>query len=313
MKAHLILWQFEHPLADEMNKKVAILLSTFNGEKWLPDLLESLVRQDAVEIHLIWRDDDSSDKSLGILEKYKGISHTQCTHINRQIGVAESYMHLLQHGDEHDFFAFCDQDDIWDINKIAVAIDTLKDKNQIPLVYSSKIRILDTKEVWPNFTVVPGAMNSLFENIMIGCTVVMNKEFRDLLLSYKKPKELLHDEWIYLLSSFLGSLIFDPEPHILYRLHDNNATGLPAAMNNTSLKKMIALGRVIRLIKRYEIKKIYLEELGITRKSSELSNIFCILNTPIMQRRLGTVKNVCFRQKFFENLVCKILWRIGLI
>jgi len=296
-----------------MNNKIAVLLSTFNGEKWLPELLESLAKQDYKDIHLIWRDDGSTDATLSVLEKYKEISQTKCTHLDHRVGVAESYMHLLQHGEEEEFFAFCDQDDIWDSNKIAVAVDNLNQNTKTPLAYASKVQILGTKKVWPNFVVVPGGANALFENIMMGCTIVMNKEFRQLLLSYKKPKAFLHDEWVYFLTLIFGGLIFDQDPHIQYRLHPNNDIGLPAAQKGISMMKIRRIGRIFRHIKMYKIKKKHLKEFIYIQNSTNFFTTFENLNTPILCRRLRTVRNIRFRQNKNEDFVCRILWRVGIV
>ena len=296
-----------------MNSKIAILLSTFNGEKWLPELLESLAKQDYKDIHLIWRDDGSTDETVSVLEKFKGINQTKCTHLDYRVGVAESYMHLLQHGKEQEFFAFCDQDDIWDSNKIAVAVNNLKQNTEAPLVYASKVQILGTKQVWPSFTLAPGGANALFENIMMGCTIVMNREFRQLLLSHKKPRALLHDEWVYFLTFIFGGLVFDQDSHIQYRLHSNNDTGLPAAQKNISMIKIRRIGRVFRLIKMYKIKKNHLKEFSYIHNSTNIATTFEKLNSPVLSRRLGTVRDIRFRQNKHEDYVCRILWRVGIV
>ena len=78
-----------------MKAAVIVLLSTFNGAAWLPALLESLENQNNVDVKLIWRDDSSSDDSANIVEKFSGLEKIRCNHIDKRMGAAKSYLHLI--------------------------------------------------------------------------------------------------------------------------------------------------------------------------------------------------------------------------
>ena len=145
--------------------KVAILLSVFNGEKWISELLESIACQVDVDIDLIWRDDDSTDASPNIVSNFPRINKIQCTDINGNVGPAQSFMHLLSHASDYDYVAFCDQDDVWDPDKLSAALDSLVQTPNIPSVYASKVRIMNQNMTWPNVRYEISLPNSIFQNV----------------------------------------------------------------------------------------------------------------------------------------------------
>jgi glycosyltransferase involved in cell wall biosynthesis len=296
-----------------MNKKVVVLLSTFNGEMWLDELLTSLKNQRQVDVELLWRDDGSTDNSKFIVATYEGIKKIHCDHVGERIGAAASFMHLLEHEIDADYISFCDQDDVWDKNKLNRALQFFIDKHNVSHAYSSKIRNLETGEFWPKQAILPNPVNSLVENIMIGCTVVINQEFKKLLSQFSKPPELLHDEWIYLVGVFRSEITFDDDSKIGYRLHHNNATGIPAAQSILSIEKLKRYRNISKLIRKYRLKKrVVSETFGLKEGDIGFREIQ-ILSTPIHKRKLTMARSLNFRQNSFENMICKSLWLFGVM
>ena len=108
--------------------KILILLSTYNGQQYLPELLDSVENQTGVEKEIIVRDDGSQDQTLNILQKYKKQYENIEIHSSTNIGACKSFLSLIQlakEKDNYDYAAFCDQDDVWLPQKLSAAIFTI--------------------------------------------------------------------------------------------------------------------------------------------------------------------------------------------
>ncbi len=128
--------------------KVAVLLSTFNGEKFLDEFLLSLENQEECDITLLVRDDQSSNSSLQILERKQNISpNFKILPSTSRLGAAGSFFTLLSEvGDGFDYYAFADQDDVWLPDKIYRAVNRLSSGSEdIPTLYCSRLDYVDEK------------------------------------------------------------------------------------------------------------------------------------------------------------------------
>lgn len=180
-------------------KKVQILLSTYDGEKYLKEQIESILKQEDVEIRLLVRDDESQDKTIDILKelsKNENVDYYQ----GDNIGPARSFMDLVYSANEEcDYFAFADQDDIWDTKKIISAINKLENMEDKPSLYMSALEIVDENLNTIEIKQIKG--NASFEREMIknfatGCTMVLNKKLLQEIKSYNPDYIIMHDSWI---------------------------------------------------------------------------------------------------------------------
>ena len=107
-----------------MKNKVLILVSTYNGEKYLPEQLDSLYAQEGVDIHILVRDDGSKDNTIGILKNYQGSKGKMTIIEGENIGAGQSFLALINEATtnypDYDYYAFCDQDDVWYGNKVVI-------------------------------------------------------------------------------------------------------------------------------------------------------------------------------------------------
>ena len=126
-----------------MKAKVNILLSTYNGEKYLSEQLDSLMNQTYQNMVIYVRDDGSNDKTLDILYKYQKQDGRKQMIILKEdkpvnLGFMESFWILLRSCEHADYYAFCDQDDVWLPEKVERGVAALeKERNDVPLLYSS--------------------------------------------------------------------------------------------------------------------------------------------------------------------------------
>jgi glycosyltransferase involved in cell wall biosynthesis len=213
--------------------KVQILLSTYNGEKYIKDQLTSILNNGYSNVYISIRDDGSSDKTRDILAEFESIVNLSISYENN-IGVVNSFYKLLASANKDcKYFAFCDQDDIWKQGKIDRALQFVESLNQdIPILYCSNIDIVDQDLKHICFsklnTTKPSFNNALVENIVTGCTMVINNKARDIMLKYVPENAIMHDWWAYLVVSCFGKVIYDTQPTILYRQHEKNSIGYPS-------------------------------------------------------------------------------------
>lgn len=209
-------------------KKVQVLLSTYNGEKYLKEQIESILKQEEVEISLLVRDDGSTDKTIEILEEISKNNTNIKFYKGKNKGPARSFMELVQKSEEADYYAFADQDDIWETKKIISAINKINNSD-IPELYISSVTIVDEnlnnigkKEIQGKFTFE----GEMIKNFAYGCTQVFNKELRNKINSYEPQYIIMHDSWITRVCYAIGgNVVIDKNSYIKYRQHSNNVVG----------------------------------------------------------------------------------------
>lgn len=211
----------------ENKETVQILMSTYNGQQYLREQLDSLIHQSYPQIEIIIRDDGSTDKTCEIIEEYVK-NHDNIQLIQGQnVGVTESFFQLLKASDA-DFVAFCDQDDIWLSDKVERAVEQLKNLMG-PAMYCSNTILVDGEGQVISANdysyKAPSFENAVVENICTGCTVMMNRELADVIRNHLPSWAVLHDSWFYLVATYVGQVIYDKESYIQYRQHGKNEVG----------------------------------------------------------------------------------------
>lgn len=221
---------------------VIVMMSTYNGEKFIKEQIESILAQKSVDVILVIRDDVSTDSTLAILEEYqKKHQNIKVYPGHKNIGPGESFMQLFYHCcDKYpraEYFAFADQDDIWLKEKLKFAVEKIKsvpDSNAKPLLYCSNQMIYEEGEKKglrhkedPDLTLI----GHITRNEIAGCTFVMNKCLTERINNAEHAnhdiiKRRIHDAWIMLCALTIGEVIYDSESYILYRIHKNNVVGV---------------------------------------------------------------------------------------
>ncbi|MDB6226973.1 glycosyltransferase [Lactobacillus amylovorus] len=222
-----------------MKGKAVILLSTFNGEKYLSQLLNSLEKQENVDFDIFIRDDGSSDRTREIIIEYSKLFSNIRYIFENNIGYAKSFWRLLQLSSGYDYYAFCDQDDIWKKNKLYKAILMFKTEN-IPLLYTSRVIAInnDGKIISHNAFGTSGILNAFqaFQRSIIpGCVMVMNKRLHYYLCKYNGFMES-HDWATYCIASVFGKVMYDDNSYIYYRITENNTIGIPTKFQTLKLQ-----------------------------------------------------------------------------
>ena len=236
--------------------KISILLSTYNGEKYLKAQLDSLFSQSYKNFKLIARDDGSSDKTLEILKSYD----IELLPSNENIGVKCSFETLLKYAFENsdaDYFMFCDQDDVWNQDKVKLTLQKMYEMEKLykntPILVHTDLEVVDENlhTINPSFMKLQNLHekknrlnNLLIQNTITGCTVMINKDLAKLCLPMSS-NAIVHDWWVGLVASYFGKIGYVDDSTIKYRQHTSNtigAKGFDIGFVLKSISKKVSLG-----------------------------------------------------------------------
>jgi rhamnosyltransferase len=294
-------------------KKVLIMLSTYNGEKYLPEQLDSLYAQEGVDIHILVRDDGSQDSTLRILKEYKEKRDRMTIFAEPNVGAATSFFYLIDIASkqfrEYDYFAFSDQDDIWFNNKIAIGVRALEGSSSTIKLFYSFAQDVDERLVPIHNTLKIHSHNTfaskLISSHILGCTMLMNLPLLDKVvrgvpvLANTRPT-VLHDSWTSIVAySLNGDIICHEVPLMYYRQHGGNVVG-----GSKSLYQM-QINRIFRYIKNPCIKshrcKLVLRVLDkdITLENKELITLCAYYQNSLQDKlKLLTEKRIYTNDTF---------------
>lgn len=220
--------------ADTAVTGVAILLSTFNGEKFLPAQLNSLLAQTHERWVLHWRDDGSTDNTREVMHEFAArVGTDRCVESSSSgphLGVTASFLTLLRENIGAMAVAFADQDDVWLPEKLHCALEMLAEAGEFPALYCARQYLVDEALRGARLSILhsgaAGFPACLTQNIANGNTLVMNAAAAALVATAGEPEGTVHDWWSYIIVSACGGkVLFDERPQVLYRLHNKNLIG----------------------------------------------------------------------------------------
>jgi len=218
-----------------VSERIAILLCTYQGEKYLASQLDSFAAQTHTDWVLAVSDDGSVDKTRAMLADYRrkwGASKLNVYEGPRR-GFVGNFMTLTCNTQvQADYYSFSDQDDIWHADKLEHALQWLRTvPADTPALYCSRTQLVDEENqligLSPLFQRRPAFENALAQNIAGGNTMVFNNAARQLLLQAGPLVDVAaHDWWLYLAVTACGGQVkYDPRPSLRYRQHTSNLIG----------------------------------------------------------------------------------------
>lgn len=223
-----------------MNGCVDILLATYNGEKYFSQQIQSILAQTHSSFRILIRDDHSTDNTRQLIQQWKQNDPERIIIIEdfKRLGVKGNFSALMEHSTAP-YIMFCDQDDIWDPNKIARTLACLKNLEvekgtRCPILVHTDLRVVDQKlqpihsSFWKYSNLNPYKFQSLnrllVENVVTGCTVMINRPLLD--LAWPIPKDcIMHDWWLALTAAAFGKIGLVQEATLSYRQHGANTVG----------------------------------------------------------------------------------------
>jgi len=237
-------------LADD--RHVAILLCAYNGERFIEQQLDSI----AAQTHKNWKvwvsDDGSTDRTHEILAAYRDRWGSDRIKVvpGPGRGFASNFLSIACLSEvEADYFAYCDQDDMWETDKIARAIARLDSVEAgTPGLYCSRTTLVNEAGtvigLSPLFRQPPDFRNALVQNVGGGNTMVFNQVARQIVAAAGADLQVVaHDWWTYVAVSAAGGMvIYDPSPSLRYRQHGQNLIG----SNNSKLARILRLRQLMQ-------------------------------------------------------------------
>ena len=216
--------------------EVAVLMSTYNGKKYLKEQIDSILKQKSVNVTLFIRDDGSSDNTLTIIESYlpnNNIILIKGTNIGAPCSFASLVKYVSNLTVNFDYYSFSDQDDIWLPSKLIRGINYIKEQNEPCLYCSNQILYINNEEKGFRYNkeLTIDLWSHILKNDISGCTMVMNSRLFNILNQVGFPRiDILnfrmHDTWTLLIACIYGKVIYDKNSEILYRIHDSNCVGI---------------------------------------------------------------------------------------
>lgn len=216
-----------------MKKKVLILMSTYNGGITIARQIKSILDQTCVDVHIKIRDDGSNADTVKILkdlqEEYQG--YLDCI-FGENIGWKRSFMELLYSAEtEYEYFGFSDQDDLWMEDKICTCIEMMENDsiNGPKLAHCNSLSVdaelKPRKEQEYRVPCPPSHKAAIATEYFQGCGMLWNRKTMLLLQKYRpQNKELAHDYWVGVVSTFWGKIYFCEQPkfyHIRYEINSS--------------------------------------------------------------------------------------------
>ncbi|MDU3338237.1 glycosyltransferase family 2 protein [Paraclostridium bifermentans] len=294
---------------------VDVLMATYNGEDYIEEQIESILNQSYTKWKLYIRDDGSTDNTLQIIEKFS-IKYPEKIFLvkddKKGLGAKGNFKELMRYS-SNDYCMFSDQDDIWLKDKIEKSFEKIKSLEELygidtPILVHTDLRVVDENKkiinnsFWKYQNLNPNNIQLrklLVENIVTGCTMIINKPLLN--LSKNIPKEsVMHDSWIALVASAKGKVYSLDEQTILYRQHSKNEVGAKSVKGIGFIQKNLNQEKINLSINNSigqasKLYEIFNEELTETDKQ--------ILKTfkNIRKHRYLKRKYIVIKYKFYKN------------
>lgn len=229
---------------------IAILMATYNGERYVGEQMDSILSQTFRQWHLFLHDDGSTDGTLAILRSYADKYPQQITILDypAQGGAFRNFMSMLEKV-ESDYYMFSDQDDIWHSDKIEKTMDAMnaaeQNGEQRPVVVHTDLRVVDengkatASSFWQQAGMHPDMFHTFAQritNVVTGCTMLFNKLARNAALSKNPNGNPLHDEWVTIRTCAEGGRVVPVFDQLIdYRQHTDNTLGAEACYHRKTL------------------------------------------------------------------------------
>ena len=302
--------------------KIEVLLPTYNGSRYVPHQINSLIGQSTDKWILKISDDYSSDNTINILKAVANEKESINLVVqSNHVGVVEGFNYLLNIS-ENDYVMFCDQDDVWLPNKIEITFNKMLEMEkeygkEVPILIHTDLQVVDHNlnlinpsfQKYQNLDPHPKKLlpRLLVQNFVTGCTMMINKPLKELITTIP-PEAIMHDWWIALIAATMGKIAYINEPTVLYRQHQNNTIGANSWGINYILSKAQNVDKIKNTIQRTIIQaqkfreiyqdKLSLEQIQIIDTYIDIPNKPWLFRKYLMMKKgyyqVGKLKNFGF-------------------
>lgn len=306
--------------------RITVLLATYNGSKYIRQMVDSVLAQDYTDFHLVLSDDGSKDDTAEILEIYACQHPDRITHYRSglRFGNAQNhFMHLLQQFHDTPYIMFCDQDDYWHPDKMRKTLEKMKEIEtpSHPAMVHTDLQVVDSelKQMDPSFmhfSRLQGnrlALNQLLvQNVVTGCTMMLNRALAELACNHMPEGTILmHDWWLALIAAAMGTTGYLNEATIDYRQHGNNVVGAKNTRSTSYvLNKIKNDGVRSAMAQTYAQAQVFVDCFGSmlddkTRKT--------VQTYAAMADKNGIVRRICYVKHSFlkcglQRIAAQFIW-----
>lgn len=301
-----------------IDKRVQILLSTYNGERYLREQLDSIVAQTVFgQLSVLIRDDGSKDSTRDILREYQKLYGFALIY-GENVGITQSMWVLLQHSDPaYDYFSLSDQDDVWLPNKLEQACMALSQaESELPVLFASRSRIVDERlqQLGHSTAVHRGVSfyNAMVQNVTPGHTQVFNRTMRASLLEKGQHDIHVIDWWLYLVASGVGRVLFFDEETVLHRQHQKNSVGFETNMFKKTMRRLREVHNKKGNAISFQLEafyRLYADQLSCEYRAE--TEAFLSQMNSIKDRFKYIIRCHAYRQERLEDWVFKSLYLFG--
>ena len=304
------------------NKRIAVLMSAYNGEKYIEEQIKSILNQRCeASITLIIRNDGSSDSTKDILDRISLENANIEVEDGKNLGLVCSFMELLKYAcrKEYDYYSFSDQDDYWFPDKLDIAIKAIERFSDEPYLYASCSEIADedlnrTGSLTQTNTRGITLYNSAIQNFCPGHNQVMNQKMADLIVQNTQYSKEIYsqDLWITNVAAVSGSIIFDNTPHTLYRQHRDNQLSFGKSKRGWIREHLRRLdkGEGKKMMRQLRYFVTSYEEFMTNEQLTEMKK-FIESSDSFTKRARYIIHSKLYRQKWYETPAFKLIYLFG--
>lgn len=222
-------------------KTVSVVMCTYNGEKYLREQLDSLIHQTLQPTEVILQDDGSSDHTIEIAHSYCDKLNLKIYRNETNLGFSKNFESAISKA-TGDLIALCDQDDIWEKNKLELLANAL---GKASLIYSdsllvdsnnASLNLLFSNRLKRHFGPSNTALNFLFSNVVAGHAMLFQKELVEDIIPF--PNEIYFDTWIAATAASKEGIVYLPIPLVRYRQHSSNTLANQKKQKKSLLEKI---------------------------------------------------------------------------
>ena len=223
------------------------MMSTYNGAQYINQQLESIYNQKGLDdyvLNLFIRDDGSKDDTVNVVRSWNNRLSIDLIE-GDNIGARESFFFLFKNAPVSDYYAFCDQDDYWHEDKLYKAISHMSKEGTL---YFSNIEYIDTNGNKTGRNLLADNFELSLERILMcnpanGCAMVWDRKLYETIIMIPEATFTMHDEYVCTLAYLFGSVIYDNNSTMDYRIHESNVTQSDSIKKKYKLWKNIWFGR----------------------------------------------------------------------
>jgi len=207
-------------------RRLSVAMATYNGERYLPEMLDSLVAQTRPPDELVVRDDGSSDRTLDVIHDFavRAPFPVRVVPGGERLGYAQNFV-AASRACTGDLLFFADQDDSWRPQKLEVVAASVSRGEVAAVFHDFSLQRADGSQIAPSYVEVLGERGYHPVVALKGCSIAVTRGFVDTWGWPPRSSPVSHDFWVTLLATAFGQRRILPDVLIDHRIHDANTSG----------------------------------------------------------------------------------------